>query len=151
GRRRAETRRRLPLTPGAMPDAPAPPPEAETPPLRRTLGRILRLARPYRLPLGAALVLLLAWSGVGLVVPLGLKALLAAASAAGDAALLARLALALLGLSALQAMLGVAGGYLLAWTGERVVADLRQRLYAHLHRLGLRFFADTRTGEITSR
>ncbi|HLT46957.1 MAG TPA: ABC transporter transmembrane domain-containing protein [Rubricoccaceae bacterium] len=134
-----------------MPDAPAPPPEAETPPLRRTLGRILRLARPYRLRLGAALVLLLAWSGVGLVVPLGLKALLDSVFEADDGALLDRLALALLGLFALQAMLGVAGGYLLDWTGERVVADLRQRLYAHLHRLGLRFFADTRTGEITSR
>ena len=28
---------------------------------------------------------------------------------------------------------------------------LRQRLYAHLHRLGLRFYAESRTGEITSR
>ena len=101
--------------------------------------------------LGVAIVLLLGWTALGLVVPLGLKALLDAVFEAGDAPLLNRLALILLGLFALQAVVGFAGGYLLEWTGERVVADLRRRVYAHLHRLGLRFFADTRTGEISSR
>jgi subfamily B ATP-binding cassette protein MsbA len=43
------------------------------------------------------------------------------------------------------------GNYLLGWTGERVVADLRKRVYRHLHRQSLRFFADHRTGDLTSR
>jgi subfamily B ATP-binding cassette protein MsbA len=121
------------------------------PPLGRTLRRLIGLARPYRVRLGVAIVLLLAWTALGLVVPLGLKALLDAVFEAGNAPLLNRLALALLVLFAIQAVVGFAGGYLLEWTGERVVADLRRRVYAHLHRLGLRFFADTRTGEISSR
>ncbi len=120
-------------------------------PLGPTLRRLLGYARPYRARLGLALGLLLVWTAVGLVVPLGLKALLDAVFEQGDGALLGRLALGLLGLFAVQALVGAAGGYLLDWTGERVVADLRRRVYAHLHRLGLRFFAETRTGEITSR
>ena len=126
-------------------------PDRPRPPLGVTLRRLVVLARPYRVRLGGATALLLVATSVGLVVPLGLKGLLDSVFTQADGALLNRLALGLLGLFALQAVLGAIGGYWLDWTGERVVADLRQRLYAHLHRLGLRFFAETRTGEITSR
>ena len=119
--------------------------------LAKTLGRILEFARPYRARLAAAIVLTLLGTAVGLVVPLGLQRLLDSVFEAANGPLLNTLALALLGLFALQAVLGFGGTYLMDWTGERVVTDLRQRLYGHLHRLGLRFFADQRTGEITSR
>ena len=46
---------------------------------------------------------------------------------------------------------GYANGYLLAWVGERIVANLRARLYCHLLRLSLRFFSERRVGEIISR
>ncbi|MFN3595671.1 MAG: ABC transporter ATP-binding protein [Rubricoccaceae bacterium] len=143
-----------------MPDAPPPaspqghpPPQGRPPavPLARTLRRLLRLTRPYRFRLGAAILLALATTGIALVVPLGLQRLLDAVFVAGDAALLDRLALGLLALFAAQAVVGFGGSYLLAWTGERIVTDLRRQLYTHLHRLGLRFFDGTRTGEITSR
>ena len=146
------------------PDTPATPPPAATlpaatlpaatmprPPLAVTLRRFVALAWPYRARLGVAVGLLLVATSVGLVVPLGLKGLLDSVFTDEDGALLDRLALGLLGLFLVQAFVGACGSYLLAWTGERVVADLRTRLYAHLHRLGLRFFAETRTGEITSR
>jgi subfamily B ATP-binding cassette protein MsbA len=120
-------------------------------PLLPTLRRLLGYARPYRARLTLAIALLMAWTALGLVVPLGLKALLDAVFEAGDAQLLDRLALILLALFLAQAVVGFSGGYLLDWVGERVVADIRRLLYAHLHRLGLRFFANTRTGEITSR
>ncbi len=122
-----------------------------SPPLGRTLRRLIGLARPYRVRLAVSIALLLTSTALGLVVPLGLKALLDAVFEAGNASLLNQLSLLLLGLFAMQAVVGFAGGYLLEWTGERVVADLRRRVYAHIHRLGLRFFADTRTGEISSR
>ena len=121
------------------------------PPLSVTLRRFVALAWPYRARLGVAIGLLLVATAVGLVVPLGLKGLLDSVFTDADGGLLNRLALGLLGLFLVQAFVGACGGYLLAWAGERVVADLRTRLYAHLHRLGLRFFAETRTGEITSR
>ena len=128
-----------------------PPDTAPRPPLAVTLHRFADLARPYRARLATAIGLTLVATAVSLVVPLGLKGLLDSVFTEADGGLLDRLALGLLGLFAVQALLGAWGGYLLGWTGERVVADLRQRLYTHLHRLGLTFFAETRTGEITSR
>ena len=116
-----------------------------------SLRRILTFARPYRRRLAAAITLTLLSTAVGLVVPLGLQGLLDSVFEAETAPRLNQLTLALLGLFAAQAVLGFGGNYLMEWTGERVVTDLRRRLYAHLHTLGFRFFADERTGEITSR
>ncbi|PAP78189.1 ABC transporter ATP-binding protein [Rubrivirga marina] len=116
-----------------------------------SLRRILTFARPYRRRLAAAIALTLLSTAVGLVVPLGLQGLLDSVFEAENATRLNQLTLALLGLFAVQAVLGFGGSYLMEWTGERVVTDLRRRLYAHLHTLGFRFFADERTGEITSR
>ena len=119
--------------------------------LLASLRRILAFARPYRRRLAAAITLTLLSTAVGLVVPLGFQWLLDSVFEVADGSRLDQLALGLLGLFALQAGLGFGGGYLMEWTGERVVTDLRRRLYAHLHTLGFRFFADQRTGEITSR
>jgi subfamily B ATP-binding cassette protein MsbA len=119
--------------------------------LLSALGRIFAFTRPYRRRLYGALVLTAAASGVTLVVPLGLRALIDAVFEEGNAALLDRITLGLVGLFLGQAALRFFGNYLLKWTGERVVADLRQRLYAHLHRLGLGFFSGRRTGALTSR
>ena len=119
--------------------------------LLASLRRILAFARPYRGRLAAAITLTLLSTAVGLVVPLGLQGLLDSVFEAENAARLNQLTVALLGLFAIQAVLGFGGSYLMEWTGERVVTDLRRRLYEHLHSLGFRFFADQRTGEITSR
>lgn len=42
-------------------------------------------------------------------------------------------------------------GYLSVLVGQRIMRDLRERLYAHLQGMSLRFFTGTRTGEIQSR
>ena len=137
----------------AAPPAPPPADGAETRriPLLASLGRILAFAKPYRVRLGIAVALTLLSTAAGLVVPLGLKGLLDSVFEASNGGLLNTLALGLLGLFVVQAILGFGGTYLMEWTGERVVTDLRRTLYAALHRLGLRFFSDQRTGEITSR
>ena len=41
--------------------------------------------------------------------------------------------------------------YLTAWVSQRIVADFRRHLFAHLQTLDLRFFARRRTGELLSR
>ncbi|MEM8599629.1 MAG: ABC transporter ATP-binding protein [Bacteroidota bacterium] len=151
---RAERRRGWRSAPQAAsrgPDAPASAADAASVPLLHALGRILSLARPYAGRLVIALLLTMGATIVSLIVPLGLRELLDAVFEAGNSDLLNTLTVVLLGLFVARALLSLTGEYLLGWTGERVVADLRQRLYAHLHRLGLRFYADSRTGEITSR
>jgi subfamily B ATP-binding cassette protein MsbA len=98
-----------------------------------------------------ATILALVASGVGLSVPLGLKALLDAVFQTGNGYLLNVIAIVLMGLFILQAFLSFGSTYWLEWVGERVVTDLRKSLYEHLHRLEFRFFANKRLGEITSR
>jgi subfamily B ATP-binding cassette protein MsbA len=88
---------------------------------------------------------------VALVVPLGLRELVDAVFQEGDRALLNWLTVALIVLFLLRAALSFGGNYLLGWTGERVVADLRKKVYRHLHRQSLGFFTDQRTGDLTSR
>ena len=41
--------------------------------------------------------------------------------------------------------------FFVSWIGERVTADLRQAVYAHITRLSPVFFEVTRTGEVLSR
>ena len=115
------------------------------------LRRILGFAWPYRRRLIGALALVSGGSLVALAVPLGLRALIDAVFEQGNTRLLNRLTIGLVVLFIAQAALSFFGQYLLKWTGERVVADLRQRLYAHLHRLSLNFFSRSRTGDLTSR
>jgi len=115
------------------------------------LRRILGFAWPYRRRLVGALALVSGGSLVALAVPLGLRALVDAVFEQGNTRLLNRLTVGLVVLFLAQAALSFFGQYLLKWTGERVVADLRQKLYAHLHRLSLNFFSRNRTGDLTSR
>jgi len=86
-----------------------------------------------------------------LAVPLGLRELLDTILYRTDRRLLDQLALGLVALLIIRGALGFIGGYLLRVTGERIVADLRLRIYTHLHVLGLDFFSDQRVGDITSR
>ena len=115
------------------------------------LRRIFRLSRPYWRRLAVALVCTALGALVALIVPLGLRELVDAVFREGDRALLDRLTIGLVVLFVLRAALSFGGNYLLEWTGERVVTDLRKRVYRHLHRQGLRFFANHRTGDLTSR
>ncbi len=131
----------------------ATPPTPILPPLTlyRALRRILTFARPYRTRLTVALALTVVSSLVWLAVPLGLRSLLDAVFVEGNGALLDKITVGLVALFLTQSLFGFAGYYLLEWTGERVVTDIRQRIYGHLHTLGIGFFAGQRTGDLTSR
>lgn len=119
--------------------------------LRETLVKIFALSKPYRGRFYSATALVLVGSAIWLTVPLGLRELLDAVFDAGNEDLLNLLAIGLMGLFVLQALFSFSGNYFLEWVGERVVTDLRKKVYEHLHRLGFRFFAERRLGEITSR
>jgi ATP-binding cassette, subfamily B, bacterial MsbA len=51
----------------------------------------------------------------------------------------------------LIAVFGYLHRYLIEWIGKRVVMDIRNQLYRHLHKLSLDFFDRSRTGELISR
>lgn len=117
----------------------------------KRLLRIFALSLPYRGRIIIAIAIALAAVATSLALPLGLRELLDTVLHRADQGLLNRLALALVGLLVLRCVLSFVGGYLLRVTGERIVADLRVRIYTHLHDLSLNFFTNQRVGDITSR
>jgi len=117
----------------------------------KPLGRLLPLVRPYRGRLAVAALCLLVAAAVGLAFPQVVRTLLDAAFQRHDRSLLDRVALGLVGLFALQGAMNFVQVYLLTSTTERVVARLREDVFAHLVRLSPGFFTDRRTGELTSR
>jgi len=135
----------------SKPDADASKRRSSPAELWAALRRIFAISRPYRLRLYTALVLTSIGSLVALVVPLGLRELLNAVFQQADRASLDVLTIGLMAVFVVQAIVSFSGTYLLEWVGERVVTDLRGRVYAHLQRLSLSFFADRRTGDLTSR
>jgi ABC-type multidrug transport system fused ATPase/permease subunit len=118
---------------------------------RHRIGVLARLTLPYRGRTALAAVTLLAYTLVALVPPYLAKLAVDEGIAARD---LDRLTLVVGGFlaAALGALvLSGANTYLTGWVGERVLADLRNRLFAHLERLSLGFYERNRAGVIISR
>jgi ATP-binding cassette subfamily B protein len=88
---------------------------------------------------------------VNLVQPLLYRDLLDNALPNNDAARLNLLALGVIGLPVLAGVLGIGQRYLGASIGEGIIYDLRRVLYAHMQSMSMRFFTNTRTGEMMSR
>ena len=130
--------------------ADASPAKRRLPPPKQLL-RLWPRVRPHRVALGWALVALVLSGAIGLAFPQAVRYLLDAAFERGDRALLDRIALGLVAMFLVQAILTYVQAYLLAATGERAVAGLRRELFARLLELPPGFFADRRTGELTSR
>ncbi len=118
---------------------------------RRILRRLLGLARPYWPLLAVGGVCLLISSALGLVLPWLIRTLVDGILIARDGELLRRVVIGLVAVLAVQAVFNFGQGYLLAYAGERLVADLRRRLYRHLQGLSVGFFDGRRVGELMSR
>lgn len=120
-------------------------------PSPKQLARLWPRVRPHRRALTLASLALLLSAAIGLAFPLVVGRLLDAAFVDQDRSLLDRVALGLTGLFVIQAFLNYAQTYLLSATGERAVAGLREELFAKLLDMSPGFFADRKTGELTSR
>jgi ATP-binding cassette, subfamily B, bacterial MsbA len=113
--------------------------------------RMLVFVRPYWRKLAVAGVILTVNSLLALALPLLIGGVVNASFVAGSLQMLNWVTAALFGIFVAQAILGFGQTYLVSWVGERVIADLRTRLYAHLQSMPLRFFANVRVGELISR
>ena len=137
-------------TPPALPAVEAKD-RSKRPPSPKVFGPLLPRLRPHLGALSIAALCLVLSAAVGLAFPRIVQYLLDAAFVSGNAPGLDRIAIGLLALFAIQGVLNFAQVYLLSATGERVVATLRQDLFAHLVRLSPGFFTERRTGELISR
>ena len=131
---------------------PAPPAPAKN---VRSLSGLLPFLRPYRHRIALAIVFLVLAAGSTLVFPVALKSLIdqgIVAADPGDRVLALRgHFFALFGVGAALGLFSALRFYVVTWLGERVTADLRNAVYAHVVKQSPEFFETTQTGEVLSR
>ncbi|MFW5709315.1 MAG: ABC transporter ATP-binding protein [Chloroflexota bacterium] len=115
------------------------------------IKRVFNYAKPYRLHIYTLLILILLTTGLGLITPLIFRDLIDYTLPNDDAQRLNILALGLVLIPVITGLLRVIQRRLNSIIGEGVIYDLRVSLYDHLQKMSLRFFTNTRTGELMSR
>ena len=117
----------------------------------RTIRRIVAFFKPYKARVAIVLSAILLTSFIGLINPILLKLLIDVAIPQRDFGLLNLFVGLMIVLPIVSGLIGVGQSYLNNVIGQSVMHDLRTALYSHLQTMPLRFFTETRTGEIQSR
>lgn len=120
----------------------------------RTAKRVavlVQLTRPYRRRTFLAIAALLASTGTALAPPFLAKLAIDRGIGDEDLALLGWIVAAFLAAGLLHWLAGMVQTFYTGWVGERILADLRRRLFAHLQRLSLGFYERNRAGAVISR
>ena len=118
---------------------------------RRRLDALFRLARPYPGRTTLAVTTLVAYTLVALLPPYLAGLALDEGIGQQDLGALTWIVVAFLLAGVAAFVLSGTQTYLTGWVGERALADLRIKLFAHLQRLSLGFYERNRTGAIVSR
>jgi ATP-binding cassette subfamily B protein len=118
---------------------------------RQLLARVLAYARPYTVQIIGMLVAILMTTGLSLLSPLIFRTMIDKVLPAKDIRQLIMLALALLLIPVISGLISVLQRRWNSAVGEGVIYDLRVALFARLQRMSLRFFTNTKVGELMSR
>jgi ATP-binding cassette subfamily B protein len=138
-----------------------PPPEAQPHmatsrdrPKGRDLAQLRRLwpfVRPYRWCVAGAIAAAMVAAAMVLALGRGIGVLIDQGFGRGDSRLLDQALIAIIAGTVVLSAATYARVALVSWLGERVVADLRRKVYDHVIGLSPGFFEATRTGEVLSR
>jgi ATP-binding cassette subfamily B protein len=115
------------------------------------LARLGRFLLPYRRRIAVALMALLVAASCVLALGQGLRYVIDAGFGTRDPHLLNLALAAVVGVAVLLACATYARFYLMMSVGERIIADLRRAVFAHVLTLSPEYFDSARTGEISSR
>jgi ATP-binding cassette subfamily B protein len=118
---------------------------------RDLLKRVFRYSLPYRWQIVWMLIAILISTGLTLLTPLIFRDLIDHTIPSGNIRRLVGLALILLCIPAVGGLVNVFQRRLNASVGEGVIFDLRLALFSRLQRMSLRFFTNTKVGELMSR
>jgi len=126
--------------------------DGEQPTLTRSLlVRVFSYAKPYWGHIAGMLIAILLTTGLSLLSPLIFRNMIDVVLPAKDYQRLVLLAVGLMAVPILNGVIGVFQRQLNVTVGEGVIFDLRSSLFNRLQRMSLRFFTNTRTGELISR
>ncbi|MBM3947298.1 MAG: ABC transporter ATP-binding protein, partial [SAR202 cluster bacterium] len=118
---------------------------------RAALRRVATCFGPYQAQTGVVVAAVLVASLLGLVQPFLLRVIVDEGLTRGDLGLVTRFTLLTLAAVGAQMGLSLFYTYLSVVVGQRILRDLRNQLFGRLQKMSLRFFTNTRTGEIQSR
>ena len=127
---------------------------ANTPRPNRRLGTLLKLwpfLRPHRALAIGWLVFLAISSSATLVLPMAVRHMIDRGFSQANASAINATFLGLFGVALVLAFATAARYYCISLLGERALASLRAKLYAHVIRLDVSFFERSRVGELISR
>ncbi len=127
------------------------PPPLMDPERKRDTHRVIALFSRYRWRLAGVMGLIIFASGLGMISPFLLRAVLDTALPENNGPLLTELVLGMIAIAIATAAIGVWQTYMSNVVGQKVMHDLRTAVYRHLQRMSLAFFTRTRTGEVQSR
>ena len=105
----------------------------------------------YRGMLAAAGIAMIVSALAMLAVPLAFRRMIDFGFTVSDGGFIDRYFAMLIAIGVVVAVASSARFYCVNWIGERVVADIREDVFAHLARLGPRFYEKTHSGEVMSR
>jgi len=127
------------------------PAESDAPRKLRALTRLVPYLRPYRGLLAGWLGFLVVSSTATLVLPQAVRVMIDNGFVRANPAAINAAFLGLFAVAAVLAIATAARFFFVTLLGERVVADLRRRLYERLLTFDQTFYESTRTGELVSR
>jgi ATP-binding cassette subfamily B protein len=113
--------------------------------------RVVRFLLPYWRRLSLILATVSVAAGLGIIPPLLVRAIVDDAIAGGDRGLLLKLSLGVVGAALAIGLTGVLRAYLNTVVSQRIMYDLKLAMFSRLQSLSLRFFTESRTGELMSR
>src|SRR5512143_2593578 len=115
------------------------------------LLRLRAYLRPYWLQVLISLILLLALTGLSLVIPEIIQQVIDVGLKQAEVGFLFKYALILLGIGALTAVLTYFQRYISEWIASHIGYDLRNRLYNHIQHLSFSYHDHAQTGQLISR
>ncbi len=118
---------------------------------RRALARLLPFLKPHRLALGLVLVFVLIYSVLGLLSPYLIGVAIDKFIGGKDPAGLARIALWMLAVYAINNIFQAVAGWIMARVSQFALKQLRRDLFEHLQTLSLAFFDTNPAGGLMSR
>ncbi len=113
--------------------------------------RLLKYAQPYIKQLAGGLLMVLSVTALDLYRPTLIGKAVDIFAEGGDKSGLTELSVKYIIAIALMFGLNVFSSWLIAWTGQTIIYNMRQEIFAHVQSLSLRFFDITPVGKIVTR
>lgn len=118
---------------------------------KELLLRIGHYYKPYWKQIALTLLAVAVGQALSLVPTMMTKNIIDVALPQRDLGLLAKFALLSFGATFMLGLMGVGESYLNTWVSKQIICDMRNNMYNHLQYMSMRFFSNTKIGEIMSR